>query len=109
MPEYALRRALGARRRHIVAHALAESAVPGLIGGLAGASLGVAIVVLVALADHWTPVIAPILLWPAPFAGAAAAMIAWLIPATVAALASRRRTGSTRSGLNQRAGVCGIT
>jgi putative ABC transport system permease protein len=87
MPEYALRRALGARRRHIVAHALAESAVPGLIGGLAGASLGVAIVVLVALADHWTPVIAPILLWPAPFAGAAAAMIAWLIPAAVAALA----------------------
>lgn len=87
MPEYALRRALGARRAHILAHALAESAVPGLIGGLAGASIGVAIVVLVAMASHWTPVIAPILLWPAPFAGAAVAMMAWLIPAAVAALA----------------------
>jgi putative ABC transport system permease protein len=87
MPEYALRRALGARRRHVLTHALAESAVPGLLGGLAGASLGVAIVVFVAQADHWTPVIAPILLWPAPFAGAAVAMIAWLIPAAVAVLA----------------------
>jgi hypothetical protein len=51
--------------------------------------------VLVALADHWTPVIAPILLGPAPFAGAAAAMIAWLIPAAVAALA-RPANGLTR-------------
>jgi len=87
LPEYALRRALGARRRHIVAHALAESAVPALIGGLAGASLGVAVVVLAALVNHWTPVIAPVLLWPTPLAGAAAAMIAWLVPAVVAALA----------------------
>jgi putative ABC transport system permease protein len=86
LPEYALRRALGARRRHIVAHALAESAGPGLIGGLAGAGLGVAVVVLVAQASHWTPIIAPILLWPAPLAGAVAAMAAWLVPATVAAL-----------------------
>ncbi|HET7015805.1 MAG TPA: ABC transporter permease [Streptosporangiaceae bacterium] len=87
LPEYALRRALGARRRHIVAHALAESAVPAIIGGLAGASLGVAVVVLAALVNHWTPVIAPLLLWPTPLAGAAAAMIGWLVPAVVAALA----------------------
>jgi putative ABC transport system permease protein len=87
LPEYALRRALGARRRHIVVHALAESAVPGVIGGLAGASLGVAVVVLISLAYHWTPVIAPLLLWPAPLIGAAAAMIAWLVPAAVAVLA----------------------
>lgn len=86
LPEYALRRALGARRRHIVTHALAESAVPGLIGGLAGASLGVAVVVLVAQTSGWTPVIAPLLLWPTPLAGAGAAMIAWLVPAAVAAL-----------------------
>jgi putative ABC transport system permease protein len=87
LPEYALRRAIGARRRHIVVHALAESAVPALIGGLAGASLGVAVVVLVALAEHWTPVIAPLLLWPAPLAGAAVAMIAWLVLAVVAIVA----------------------
>jgi putative ABC transport system permease protein len=87
LPEYALRRALGARRRHIITHALAESVVPALIGGLAGASAGVAVVVGVAAADHWTPVIAPILLWPTPLAGAAATMIAWLVPAAVAALA----------------------
>ncbi len=87
LPEYALRRALGARRPHIVVHALAESAVPGLIGGLAGASIGVAVVVLVSLASGWTPVIAPLLLWPTPLVGAATAMIAWLVPAAVAALA----------------------
>ncbi len=86
LPEYALRRALGARRRHILAHALAESAVPALIGGLAGTSLGVAVVAAVALANHWTPVVAPLLLWPTPVAGVAAAMIAWLVPAAVAAL-----------------------
>lgn len=84
-PEYALRRALGARRRHIAAHVLSESVILGLLGGLAGASLGIAVVVLVARASHWTPVVAPLALWPAPLVGAAAGMLAGLVPATRAA------------------------
>lgn len=84
-PEYALRRALGARRRHIASHVLSESVILGLLGGLAGASLGIAVVVLVARASHWTPVIAPQALWPAPLVGAAAGMLAGLVPAIRAA------------------------
>jgi len=84
-PEYALRRALGARRRHIAAHVLTESVILGLLGGLAGASLGVAVIVLVARAEGWTPVVAPLMLWPAPLAGAAAGMIAGVVPAIRAA------------------------
>lgn len=84
-PEFALRRALGARRRHIAAQILAESVMIGLLGGLAGASLGIAAVVLIARAMHWTPVVAPLALWPAPLIGAAAGMIAGIAPAIRAA------------------------
>lgn len=87
MPEYALRRALGARRRHIAAHVLCESALLGLIGGLAGASLGIAVVVLVALALGWTPVVVPATLWPATVAGAGIGTLAGVMPALRAAYA----------------------
>lgn len=83
-PEYALRRALGARRRHVVAHIGWECAILGLLGGLAGTSLGVAAVVLIAHASRWQPVIAPLTVFPAPIAGAAAAVLAGLIPAVAA-------------------------
>ncbi len=85
LPEFALRRALGARRRHIAAHVLSESALLGLLGGLAGASLGIAVVVLAAKASHWTPVASPLALWPAPVIGMAAGMIAGIGPAIRAA------------------------
>ena len=85
MPEYALRRALGARRRHVAMHVLWETAMLGLLGGLAGASLGVAVVVLVARTRHWEPVLAPLTVLPAPLAGAAAGVLAGLIPAIRAA------------------------
>jgi putative ABC transport system permease protein len=88
LPEYSLRRALGARRRHVVAHVLAESVLLGLIGSIAGASLGIAIVVLTARARHWTPVVAPLTLWPAPLAGVAAAAIGGIGPALRAAFVS---------------------
>jgi len=83
--EYGLRRAVGARRRHILAHVISESAILGLIGGLAGASLGVALVILLATSRHWVPVIAPLTVLPAPLAGAAAGILASLVPAVHAA------------------------
>jgi len=83
--EYGLRRALGARRRHILAHVIAESAILGLIGGLAGASLGVAAVILLARSRQWVPVVAPLTVLPAPLAGAAAGVLAGLIPGIRAA------------------------
>ncbi len=84
-PEYALRRALGARRRHIASHVMSESVILGLLGGLAGASLGIAVVVLVSRASHWTPVVAPLALWPAPLVGVAAGVVAGVVPAIRAA------------------------
>ena len=84
-PEFALRRAVGARRRHIATQVLAESVILGLLGGLAGASLGVAAVVLIAKTMRWTPVVAPLALWPSPLIGAASGMIAGIAPAIRAA------------------------
>jgi putative ABC transport system permease protein len=83
--EYGLRRAVGARRRHVVVHVVAESAMLGLIGGLAGAAIGIALVILLASYRHWVPVIAPLTVLPAPLAGAAAGILASLIPAARAA------------------------
>jgi len=83
--EYGLRRAVGARRRHILAHVISESAILGLIGGLAGASLGVAAVILLARSHQWVPVIAPLTVLPAPLAGAAAGVLAGLVPGIRAA------------------------
>lgn len=91
MPEYALRRALGGRRRHIAIHVIWESAMLGLLGGMAGASLGLAVVVLVAQARRWVPVVAPLTVLPAPLVGAAAGILAGLIPALHAALTQPAR------------------
>ena len=83
--EFGLRRAVGARRRHIAAHVVCESTILGLVGGLAGAALGVAVVILLAWARNWTPVIAPLMVLPAPLAGAAAGILAGLVPGLRAA------------------------
>jgi putative ABC transport system permease protein len=83
--EYGLRRMVGARRWHVLAHAFAESAMLGLFGGLAGAAIGVALVILLARYRHWVPVIAPLTVFLAPLAGAAAGILASLIPALRAA------------------------
>ena len=55
--EMGLRRALGARPRHVAAQFLTESATLGTGGGCAGACLGVLVVVGVAVAHRWTPVL----------------------------------------------------
>ncbi|MFF7792138.1 ABC transporter permease [Streptomyces sp. NPDC007991] len=79
--EIGLRRALGARGIHITLQFLTESAALGLVGGLVGTSIGTVVVVTVAAARQWTPVIDPATLAVAPTLGLAAGLLAGLYPA----------------------------
>ncbi|MBD0672645.1 ABC transporter permease [Streptomyces sp. CBMA156] len=83
--EIGLRRALGARPRHIAAQFLTESTVLGTLGGLIGTAVGVAVVVLVALARDWTALLQPWTVLPAPLAGSLVGLLAGLYPALRAA------------------------
>jgi putative ABC transport system permease protein len=83
--EIGLRRSLGARPRHIAAHFLAESAALGTLGGLVGTSLGVVVVLAVALAQEWTAVLQPWTVLSAPPAGMLVGVAAGLYPAIRAA------------------------
>jgi len=79
--EIGLRRALGARPRHITAQFLTESTALGALGGLIGTALGVGTVVTTALAQNWTAVLQPLSVLPAPLIGAAVGLAAGLYPA----------------------------
>ncbi|GAA2539896.1 MULTISPECIES: ABC transporter permease [Streptomyces] len=79
--EIGLRRALGARGVHITSQFLAESTALGLIGGLVGTSIGTVVVVSVAAAKRWTPVLDPATLAVAPALGLATGLLAGLYPA----------------------------
>jgi putative ABC transport system permease protein len=83
--EIGLRRALGARRRHIAAQFLTESAALGTLGGLAGTSVGVVTVVAVAVAQRWTALLPPWAVVAAPLIGVAVGLLAGLYPALRAA------------------------
>ena len=83
--EIGLRRALGPRPRHITAQFLTESAALGALGGLVGTSLGVPTVVGTALARHWTAVLEPYAVLPAPLIGMFTGFAAGLYPALRAA------------------------
>ncbi|WP_285630418.1 ABC transporter permease [Actinoallomurus iriomotensis] len=83
--EIGLRRALGARARHIAAQFLAESTVLGLIGGLVGTAIAVATVLIVALTKNWTAVLNPATVIPAPLIGAGVGLLAGLYPSVRAA------------------------
>ncbi len=83
--ELGLRRALGAKARHIASHIVAESATLGLIGGTLGAAIGVAVVIGIALGKTWTPIIHPLVLIGAPVLGLATGAVAGLYPAIKAA------------------------
>ncbi|WP_233624681.1 ABC transporter permease [Actinoplanes sp. ATCC 53533] len=83
--EIGLRRALGARRRHIAAQFLIESTAVGLLGGIVGASTGIIATVAISAARHWTPVLDVGLSGLAPMAGAVVGLLAGLYPAVRAA------------------------
>lgn len=83
--EIGLRRALGARSRHVAAHFLLETAVLGGLGGLVGTALGTMATVATAVARQWTPLIDPWTVLAAPFIGIATGLLAGLYPALRAA------------------------
>jgi putative ABC transport system permease protein len=79
--EIGLRRAVGARPRHIAAQFLAESTTLGTLGGLIGTCVAVGIVVIFAAAKDWTAVLNPVYTLPAPLIGSAVGLLAGAYPA----------------------------
>ena len=86
--EIGLRRAVGARPRHIAAQFLAESTALGTLGGLIGTCIGVGIVVIFAAAKDWTAVLNPLYTLPAPLIGSVVGLLAGAYPALRAARTS---------------------
>jgi putative ABC transport system permease protein len=83
--EIGVRRALGARRRHVALQFLTESATLGTLGGILGTSLGILAVVFVSAQRDWTTTLDPWLTLPAPIIGAVTGLIAGLQPSWRAA------------------------
>jgi putative ABC transport system permease protein len=79
--EIGLRRAVGARPRHIAAQFLAESTALGTLGGLVGTCAGVGTVVIFAAVKDWTAVLNPAYTLPAPLIGSVVGLLAGAYPA----------------------------
>ncbi len=86
--EIGLRRAVGARPRHIAVQFLAESTALGTLGGLIGTCIGVSVVVFFATAKDWTTILNPLYTLPAPLIGSVVGLLAGAYPALRAARTS---------------------
>jgi putative ABC transport system permease protein len=86
--EIGLRRAVGARPRHIAVQFLAESTALGTLGGLIGTCIGVGTVVIFAAAKDWTAILNPAYTLPAPLIGSVVGLRAGAYPALRAARTS---------------------
>lgn len=80
-PEIGLRRAVGARRRHIFLQLILETAALGALGGVVGVLLGVLTTAVVSLVNGWVPVIEVRSALGACLASSVAGLLAGLIPA----------------------------
>ena len=79
--EIAVRRALGARRRHIAGQVLTESAMLGTIGGIVGTSIALIAITIVSASKQWTTTIQPWIPLAAPLVGTVTGLLAGLQPA----------------------------
>jgi putative ABC transport system permease protein len=80
--EIGLRRAVGARQRHVFLQLIAETSMLGGLGGATGALLGTLTISTVALINQWTPTIDLRSTFVACAASMAAGLLAGLIPAS---------------------------
>ncbi len=83
--EIGLRRALGARKRHIASQFLLESTLLGLLGGLIGSTIGLLVIVAVSWANTWIPITHTAIPIAAVALGALLGFMAGLYPAWRAA------------------------
>jgi putative ABC transport system permease protein len=83
--EIGLRRALGARRRHIICQFLFEAGLLGGLGGAAGGAVGQLAVIGVALTRSWTPTLDPLLTIASAPLGLLVGLCAGIYPAMRAA------------------------
>jgi putative ABC transport system permease protein len=80
-----LRRALGARRRHVAALTVLEGGLLGLAGAIVGVWLGMAVTVGASLVLRWQPVLEAWPLWFGPLVGLSIGVVAGVYPALRAA------------------------
>lgn len=81
--EIGLRRALGARPKHIAAHILLDAATVGTIGGFVGATLGLTATLIVTSTQSWIPVVDPRIPMAVVVGGLLAGVLAGIYPARV--------------------------
>ena len=79
-PEIGLRRALGARGRHIVGQILCETALLGTAAGTIGTLFGVLVTISVALVNTWTPTLPTWTVAVSPLLGMLVGILAGLRP-----------------------------
>ncbi|WP_422933937.1 ATP-binding cassette domain-containing protein [Sinomonas sp. P47F7] len=87
IPEIALRRALGMKKRTIASIFILEGTLIGLAGGLAGGVAGTLAVIAVSAASGWEPVLSLTLPLVSVGSGGATGALAALYPALIAARA----------------------